>query len=126
MVKLFSASTILKKSTVGYYARLLLGYAFIFNGENIKSVKGCINYLNHKKIDNIQVVYFQIKKTNRKKYRELFSTFELLWLTSEEIYKDIDYSSTSESMFIIVNNHSISSKKQLKLSNYFRYVKMNL
>jgi hypothetical protein len=101
LVKLFSASTILKKSTVGYYASLLLGYAFIYNGDNIKSVKGCINYLNHKKIDNIQVVYFQIKKIDRNKFRQLFSTFELLWLTSEEIYKDIDYSSTSESMFII-------------------------
>jgi hypothetical protein len=101
MVKLFTSSTLFKNSTVGYYARLLLGNAFVFNEENIKSVKGCINYLNHKKIDNIQMVYFQIKKTNCKKFRELFSAFELLGLTSEENYKDIDYSSTSESMLIL-------------------------
>ncbi|MBM7663948.1 hypothetical protein JOC25_000404 [Solibacillus kalamii] len=101
MVKLFSTSTLFKNTTVGYYSRLLLGNAFVFNKENIKSVKSCINYLNHKKIDNIQMVYFQIKKTNCKVYRELFSAFELLGLTSEENYKDIDYSSTSESMFIL-------------------------
>lgn len=101
IVKFFSTSTILKKSIAGYYVRLLLGYAFVFTRENLKTVKGCINYLNHKKIENIQMVYFQIKKTDRKKYKEIFSTFELLWLKSEEIYKDIDYSSTSESIFII-------------------------
>ncbi|MBT2217987.1 hypothetical protein KK120_19475 [Virgibacillus dakarensis] len=101
IVKLFSTSTILKKSTVGFYVRLLLGYAFVFTGENIKTVKGSINYLNHKEIENMQMVYFQIKKADGEKYRELFSADELLRLTSEVNYKDIDYSSTSESMFII-------------------------
>ncbi|MEC5424271.1 hypothetical protein QGM71_12290 [Virgibacillus sp. C22-A2] len=101
IVKLFSTSTILKNSTVGYYVRLLLGYVFVLTGENLKTVKGCINYLNHKEIENMQMVYFQIKKADGERYRKLFSTDELLWLTSEESYKDIDYSSTSESMFII-------------------------
>ncbi|WP_421535581.1 NACHT domain-containing protein [Priestia sp. D3YE.R1] len=94
-------SGILKKPEVSYYARLLIGKLLAFSNEKITTVKGCINYLNRKKIDNLLVVYLQIKKLNNVKYKELINPVELLPLCSEENYRDIDYTSTSESMFII-------------------------
>ena len=66
------------------------------------SIKGTIDYLNYNmKNDGLYIVYHTMKLYNTSRFNKLSSNSMLKWLNNPKDYRDIDYESTSDVMFML-------------------------
>ncbi len=85
-----------------YYFRVLLGKALAFAEDKDIYLKGAIDYVNRMfNNSGILVIYYNMKLHNPDRFQKLLSDSDLNKLYKEDIYKDIDFNSTSESLFIL-------------------------
>lgn len=91
-----------KKSDATYYIRILLGKALALCSDDDFSIKGTIDYLNYNmKNDGLYIVYHTMKLYNTSRFNKLSSNSMLKWLNNPKDYRDIDYESTSDVMFML-------------------------
>jgi len=85
-----------------YYIRILLGKALALSNEDDMSIKGAIDYLKtFMKNGGILVVYHTMKLYNPERFKRILSVTELNKLCTTKVYQDIDFTSTSESLFML-------------------------
>lgn len=102
----------------GYYIRILLGKAFALADTDEVSLKGAVDYLN----DFMQeggslIIYHTMKLFNPARFSKLISVSIVGKLDNSFVYRDIDYTSTSDSLFMLsflTSTHdSLGGYKQL-------------
>lgn len=90
------------KNEGDYYNRILLGKALALADEDDIYLKGTIDYVNRMFYDGgILVSYYNMKLYNSDRFDKLLSVSDLIKLCSESIYRDIDFTSTSDSLFML-------------------------
>ena len=86
-----------------------MGKAFALCNEDFLSIKGAIDYLSYQiKNSNLLIVYHKMKQHNRERFKEVMDVSLLSKLNSPEVYQDIDYTSTSDLLFMlsfIISSH---------------------
>jgi hypothetical protein len=107
------------KNEGDYYIRILLGKALaLADGEDIY-LKGAIDYVNKMFYNGgILVIYYNMKLHNSDRFEKLLSVSDLNQLCTENIYKDIDFTSTSDSLFMlsfIMSKHNDTQSYDLLL-----------
>lgn len=97
-----------------YYIRMLLGKAFALTNDEDIHIKGAISYLNNIPHNGkILVVYHSMKMFNPSRFEKLLNVTDLNKMYTAKIYQDVDFISTSESLFML---SFILSKHNNKLS----------
>ena len=83
-----------------YLGQKLIGKAIAFASLDIVELKNVIDYVNYNTDnENLLKVYFTLKSYNSQQYDKLINSSMIEQLNREDIYYDIDYISTSESLF---------------------------
>ncbi|MFZ7130765.1 MAG: NACHT domain-containing protein [Eubacteriales bacterium] len=107
------------KSEGDYYIRILLGKALALADDEDIYLKGAIDYVNRMLYNSgILVIYYNMKLHNSDRFEKLLSASDLNKLCKENIYKDIDFISTSDSLFIlsfIISKHNDAQSYDLLL-----------
>ena len=86
-----------------YYIKVLLGKVLaISNEDELSSIKGAVNYLNaFMKHGGLLIVYHTMKLYNPDRFKRILSITELNKLNTPNVYQDIDFTSTSELLFML-------------------------
>ncbi|EGT4545253.1 hypothetical protein AB2V88_08235 [Clostridioides difficile] len=92
-----------------YYIRILLGKVLSLLNDEDFNIKGSLDYLNDSINDSrILIIYCTMKLYNPSRFKSLLSITELTKLTEPRVYEDVNFTSTSESLFMlsfILSNH---------------------
>lgn len=95
-------NSIYGNSEEAYYIRILLGKGFALSNESDMSIKGALDYLRtFMQNGGLLIVYHTMKLQNPNKFKRILSVTELNKLNTTKIYQDIDFTSTSESLFML-------------------------
>lgn len=93
---------LVSNSEATYYIRILLGKAFALCNEDLISIKGAIDYLSYEiKNTSLLIVYHKMKQHNPERYKAVMDVSLLSKLNTPEVYQDIDYTSTSDLLFML-------------------------
>lgn len=85
-----------------YYIRILLGKVLAVCDADDFSIKGAIDYINYAMKDGgLLVVYHTMKLYNPERFNRMISASIISKLNTPKMYQDIDYTSTSDSLFIL-------------------------
>ena len=85
-----------------YYIRILLGKVLSLLDDEDFNIKGSLDYLNDSiKDSRILIIYYTMKLYNQSRFKSLLSITELNKLTESKVYEDINFTSTSESLFML-------------------------
>ncbi|MEF9984472.1 MAG: hypothetical protein RR710_08025 [Oscillospiraceae bacterium] len=89
-------------SEVKYYIKILLGKALAFCDVDESSITGAVDFLNYtNNSGGLLIVYYTMKQYNPEKFNRIISISLINRLNSLKVYQDIDYTSTSDLIFII-------------------------
>lgn len=95
-------ANILNNVQDSYYIRILLGKVLALLDNEDFNIKGSLDYLNDSiKDSGILIIYFTMKLYNTSRFKSLLSITELNKLNASKVYGDIDFTSTSESLFML-------------------------
>lgn len=110
---------IFNNNEADYYIRILLGKALALADDEDIHLKGAIAYINGIHQDGrILVIYHTMKLFNPSRFERLLNVTDLNKLYTAEIYNDIDFTSTSESLFMlsfILSRHNNALSYELLL-----------
>ncbi|GAB6169338.1 hypothetical protein JCM1393_17980 [Clostridium carnis] len=85
-----------------YYTRILLGKTLALSNDDETNIKGAVDYLNNFMKDGRSlIVYHTMKLYNPSRFKRLLSISNLNKLNVSKVYQDIDFTSTSESFFML-------------------------
>lgn len=85
-----------------YHIRILLGKAFALVDTDEISIKGAVDYLNDfMKEGGSLIIYHTMKLFNPARFNKLISVSTVSKLDNSSVYRDIDYTSTSDSLFML-------------------------
>ncbi|HEY9188975.1 MAG TPA: hypothetical protein VIR55_13860 [Ignavibacteria bacterium] len=109
-----------KKDEADYYIRILLGKALALADNEDIHLKGAIAYINgipHG--GGLLVIYHTMKLFNSSRFERLLNVTDLTKLYTAEIYQDIDFTSTSDCLFMLSfilskHNNALSYEVLLK------------
>lgn len=91
-----------RNSEATYYIRILLGKALALCNEDFLSIKGIMDYLSYKvRNSSLLIVYHKMKQYNQERFNEVMNVSLLNNLNSPEVYQDIDYTSSSDLLFML-------------------------
>ena len=91
-----------KHDEADYYVRILLGKALALADDGDNHLKGAIAYINGVPYDGgLLVVYHTMKLFNSCRFEKLLNVTDLTKLYTAEIYQDIDFTSTSDCLFML-------------------------
>lgn len=100
-----------KKDEADYYIRILLGKALALADDGDVHLKGAIAFINGVTHDSgLLVIYHTMKLFNASRFEKLLNVTDLTKLYTAEIYQDIDFTSTSDCLFMlsfILSKHNI-------------------
>jgi len=89
-------------SEATYYIKVLLGKALALCDTDDSSVKGAVDYLNDAMKDGgLLIIYHLMKSHNPERFNKTISTSPINKLNSPNVYQDIDYTSTSDLLFML-------------------------
>lgn len=97
----------IKKSLDGnsesiYYIRILLGKALALSDVDENLIKGAIDYISDlMKHGGMLIIFHTMKLFNPTRFNSLVSTSVINKLNTPHIYQDIDYTSTSDLLFML-------------------------
>ncbi|SHI01033.1 hypothetical protein SAMN02745196_02320 [Clostridium collagenovorans DSM 3089] len=116
----FSINNVVVNSEVAYYIKILIGKALALTDNSDIDIIGAIAYINRiQKDGSVLIIYHIMKLLNPIRYRQLISASDLNKLDTNLVYKDIDYTSTSECMFMlsfILSEHNSKRSYELLLN----------
>ncbi|WHH60971.1 hypothetical protein [Petroclostridium sp. X23] len=85
-----------------YYIRILLGKALALSDMDEESIKGAVDYLNDSmKEGGLLIIYHTMKLFNPTRFNKLISISTINKLDNPRIYQDINYTSTSDLLFML-------------------------
>jgi len=85
-----------------YSIRILLGKALALCNDDDSWIEGAVEYLNDLLKDGgLLIIYHTIKLYNPERFNKIISISAVNKLNSPNVYQDIDYTSTSDSLFIL-------------------------
>lgn len=85
-----------------YHIRILLGKALALSDTDKLSIKGAIDYLNDfMKDGGLLIIYHTMKLFNPERFNDLVSVSAINKLNSPRVYQDIDFTSTSDLLFML-------------------------
>ncbi|OLN26102.1 NACHT domain-containing protein [Desulfosporosinus metallidurans] len=112
-------SNLFNNDEADYYIRVLLGKALALTDDEDIHIKGAIAYLNSIHYNGgILVIYHTMKLFNSNRFEKLLSITDLNKLYTSKIYQDIDFTSTSDSLFMlsfIMSKHNDTFSYELLL-----------
>lgn len=85
-----------------YHVRILLGKALALPSIDKESVRGSVNFLDDLMKDGgLLIIYHTMKLLNSAKFIESISASTISKLNTPSVYQDIDYTSTSDLLFML-------------------------
>jgi hypothetical protein len=102
-----------------YYIRILLGKALALTDDEDILIKGAITYINNMPHNGrILIIYHMMKTFNIDRFEKLLNVTDLNKMYTAKIYQDIDFISTSDSLFMlsfILSKHNNTLSYELLL-----------
>jgi hypothetical protein len=89
-------------SEATYYIKVLLGKALASCDADDSEVKGALDFLNDTiKNGGLLIIYHMMKSHNPERFNKTISISQINKLNSPNVYQDIDYTSTSDLLFML-------------------------
>lgn len=89
-------------SEANYYIRVLLGKTLALSDTDESSLKGSVDFLNDiMKEGGLLTIYHTMKSFNAAKFNKVVSGSIIAQLDNPNVYRDIDFTSTSDLLFMI-------------------------
>lgn len=89
-------------SEESYYIRILLGKALALANVKEELIKGAVDYVSdYMKDGGLLIIYHTMRLFNYNRFNNVISLSNINKLDNPSIYEDIDYTSTSDSLFML-------------------------